>query len=282
VTWLLATVPLQDLTRQLLWYPLVGQRRYHDTPLPAALDATGFHLRGLLELQAHLAAPLIVALAGLAIWRRPGTRPELLPLECFAALCLLQDVSATDVWHLGQALPPVLLLLGVWLFPAQRPFSWTVAALTVPLALPLIALMIHDGAWKGPFPAYNRQVEAAARLVRAATAPDEPIFVGEAHHRFTFTNPLIVYYLADRPAGVRDTLFLPGMTNTARIQRRMVADLARSRTRYLVLDERFADVFQPSNDSRIPGATVLDQYVEANFEVVDDLGDIRVMRRHVS
>src|SRR6266511_18667 len=93
--WLLATVPLQDLTRQLLWYPLVGQKRYHDTPLPAVLDAAGCHPRGLLE-----------------------------------------DLSATDVWHLGQALPPVLLLLGVWLFPAGRPVSKTTAALVVPLALP--------------------------------------------------------------------------------------------------------------------------------------------------
>ncbi len=281
--WLLATVPLQDLTRQLLWYPLVGQKRYHDTPLPAVLDAAGFHPRGLLEVQVHLAALLVVALAGVGIWRRSRMRPGVAPLLlCFAALCLLQDLSATDVWHLGQALPPVLLLLGVWLFPAGRPVSKTTAALVVPLALPLLALMVHDGAWKGPFAAYDRQIEAAARLVRGATAAGEPIFVGEAHHRFTFTDPLIVYYLADRPAGVRDTLFLPGLTNTARVQRRMVADLERSQTRYLVLDERFADVFEPSNDSRIPGATVLDRYVTANFEVLDDLGDVRVLRRHGS
>src|SRR6266511_1718598 len=268
----------------------------------ALLAATGALL--LASGEAHGVLWRAGALAGLAFLFRldvggyvllsllVGTR-KVRPALAFTAVVLpfaawllatvpLQDLSATDVWHLGQALPPVLLLLGVWLFPAGRPVSKTTAALVVPLALPLLALMVHDGAWKGPFAAYDRQIEAAARLVRGATAAGEPIFVGEAHHRFTFTDPLIVYYLADRPAGVRDTLFLPGLTNTARVQRRMVADLERSQTRYLVLDERFADVFEPSNDSRIPGATVLDRYVTANFEVLDDLGDVRVLRRHGS
>jgi hypothetical protein len=280
--WALVAVPLPDLVRQLLWYPLVGQKRYHDTPLPAVLDAGGVNPRALLETYVHLGGPLVVALAGLAVWRRPGLRPGTPPLLCFAALCLLQDLSSTDMWHAGQVVPPVLMLLGILLFPPGRPVSrarGALGALGALVALPLAVLMAYHGAWRGPYPAYNRQVEVAARLVRDATAPGEPIFVGEIHHRYTFTNPLIVYYLADRPAGVRDTMFLQGLTTTVKIQRRMVADLERSRTRYLVLDRRFADKFAAPGALQVRGAGVLDQHIAANFEVEDDLGDLVVLRR---
>jgi hypothetical protein len=279
VAWALVSVPISELVRQLVWYPLVGQKRFHDTPLPV-LDGDAFDLRGLLETVVYIGAPLVVVLAGLAIWRQRRIRSSLLPLVIFAALCLLQNLSATDMWHAGQALPPALMLVAVWLFPKDRPASVTAGALGIVVAVPLVVLMVHYARSTWNLPDYNRQVEEAARLVRHATAPGEPIFVGEVHHRFAFTNPLLAYYLADRPAGVRDTLFLSGLTNTATIQRRMVDDLERSHTRYLILDERYANTFQASNASRIPGATVLDDYISSRYDIATDLGDVLVVRRH--
>ena len=127
---------------------------------------------------------------------------------------------------------------------------------------------------------YNRTLVATSAWVQVATDRDEPIFVGLTSNRFTITNPLIIYYLSDRSPGVRDTMFNPGVTNTDWGQTRMVGDLERTMTPYLVLDRLAADASEPSNDSRIPGSTILDTYMAANYHTVCELGGLVIQMRN--
>ena len=90
-------------------------------------------------------------------------------------------------------------------------------------------------------------------------------------------NPLVVYFLADRRAGVLDTMYNPGITTTADTQALMVEQLASNHVRYLILDREFAGCFEPSNGSGGTGSTILDQAIARNYVVVADYGSVVVM-----
>jgi hypothetical protein len=69
------------------------------------------------------------------------------------------------------------------------------------------------------------------------------------------------------------------VTNTEAVQARMVAELTASRTRVLLLDDKFSESFEWVNESRIPGSTLLDDYITAGFRRVCTFGDYWLMAR---
>ena len=270
---LLLAVPVQALVEQLVWYPLVGQREFRALPVPeltSVLDA-GATLDWML-----FWPPLAILAAGVVrLWQRRGIDPTFVALLILGFLCRLQTLVRADSDHMAEAVVPVVLLLAFLVerprtFPARLALSTGAALLIAIAALPVTTL------GQAPEP-YDAALDAAVNLVRTETGPNEPIFVGEADNRYALLNPLIAYYLADRPPGVRDTMYNPGITNTAAAQTRMVADLAANHVRYLILDVRFADCFEPGNSSRIAGPTVLDDAIRRDYSVVANFGAVEIM-----
>jgi hypothetical protein len=90
-------------------------------------------------------------------------------------------------------------------------------------------------------------------------------------------NLMILYFLADRPAGVRDTMHNPGVTTTAATQLRMVDDLAARHVRYLVLDVRYAGCYETTNESRLVGSSILDAEIARDYRATADFGAVVVM-----
>ena len=137
-------------------------------------------------------------------------------------------------------------------------------------ALPLVSL----GTATGP---YDSALAAAADVVRANTSPNEPIFVGEAHNAHTLVNPLIaIYRLADRPPGFGHHVQPRGHRH------RGDADLDGGRPEGQpgwgpILDVDVADCFEPSNESRIAGPSILDQEINRDYVVVADFGAVVIM-----
>ena len=278
----LATTDPGALFEQLIWYPLIGPRQFRGLPGPEG--AVGQPTAALLSVPLLLLPRIAIALGvvRLALITAQGRRDPrltgLLGLVVFAALCQLQTLARADLEHFSQAATPALLLFAVW-FPDGRPSLARFSALTAITAgcvvVGLIGHRLHPDA-----SGYDRTLVATSAWVRAATDPDDRIFVGLTSHRYTVRNPLIVYYLADRGPGVRDTLFNPGVTNTHWGQTRMVGDLERTAAPYLVLDRPSAGLSEPSNDSRIPGSTLLDEYIGANYHTVCDLGGLIIQARN--
>ena len=126
---------------------------------------------------------------------------------------------------------------------------------------------------------YDASIERAVEIIRENTAPSDPIFVGLMSNRFTWVNPLMTYYLANRAPGVRDTMYNPGVTNRDQTQLEMIGEMERSGVRYLVLDRFFAAVCEPFNASCEPGSSRLDEYIAARFRTAADFGDIVVLVR---
>ena len=278
----LATTAPSSLFEQLIWYPLVGPRQFRGIPGPEVV--VGQPTAALLSVPLLILPRIAIALGvvRLALITAQGRRDPrltgLLGLVVFAALCQLQTLARADLEHFSQAATPALLLFAIW-FSAARPslarFSGLAAITAASVVVGLIGHRLHRDA-----SGYDRTIFATSAWVRAATDPDDRIFVGLTSHRYTVRNPMIVYYLADRAPGVHDTMFNPGVTNTDWGQTRMVADLVRTAAPYLVLDRPSAGLSEPSNDSRIPGSTLLDEYIAAHYHTVCDLGGLIIQARN--
>jgi hypothetical protein len=268
-----ALVPVQMLWQQLIWYPLAGTQIFRAIPGPTPL--------GILSGENPIAwavyyVPVLMILGAMA--RRLLTGTIALPfvgLTALALLCRLQTVGRADGTHAAQAFG-VGLLLAAYVIGEPSTFPRRLAA-AVPAAF-LCAIAILPLAWLATPPSdYDRALTEAVSIVRSRTAPDEPIFVGEVTNARVFINPMIVYFLADRPAGVFDTMYNPGITTTAATQQRMVDDLASRHVRYLVLDRVFAGCYEKWNASAQPGSTVLDEAISRDYGVVADLGAFVIM-----
>ena len=278
----LATTAPSSLFEQLIWYPLVGPRQFRGLPGPEVV--VGQPTAALLSVPL-LILPRIAIVLGvvrLALITGRGRRDQpltgLLGIVVFAALFQLQTLGRADLEHFSQAATPGLLLFALW-YPTARPslvrFSALTAITAASVVVGLIGQRLHPDA-----SGYDRTLVAASDWVRAATNPDDRIFVGLTSHRYTVLNPLIVYYLADRGPGVHDAMFNPGVTNTDWGQTRMVGDLERTAAPYLVLDRPEAGLSEASNDSRIPGSTLLDEYIAAKYHTLCDLGSLVIQARN--
>ena len=278
----LATTAPSALVEQLIWFPLVGTRQFRS--LPGLEVSFGQPTAALLSVPLLLVPRVAIAIGAsrLALITAQGKRdPRLagsLALVVFAASCQLQTLGRADVEHFSQAATPGLLLFALW-FSTARPNLVRFSALTtITAAAVVVGLVGHR--LHPDTSGYDRTLIATSDWVRAATNPEDRIFVGLTSHRYTFRNPLIMYYLADRGPGVRDTLFNPGVTNTVWGQTRMVGDLERTATPYLVLDRPTSGQSEPYNDSRLPGSTMLDEYITAHYHTVCDLGSLVIQARN--
>lgn len=264
-------VPVESLFEQLVWYPLVGTRVYRAVSLETTLDGPVAIVASILV--GWLPRAAILLTGGLVALRR---RRGLGALTIFAILCQLQTLGRADLFHLAQAAGPALLLTAAW-FPARPRHRWAWSVGFAALALGQVVLLLLSLGWLvGPAPAHERELGRAVDRIRSLTAPGESIFVGLTANRYTYLNPLLAYYLADRPPGTTLTMYNPGITNTEPHQREMVRELGANDTRVVLLDRSFAEFCDLSNQSCVPGPQTLDDYLSATFVNREGFGEFVV------
>ena len=110
---------------------------------------------------------------------------------------------------------------------------------------------------------YDERIwEGVAKAVRAHSESGEPIFVALNNNRGHFANAPIFYWYLDRPPASRFIEFDPCLTDTARVQRMIVEDLAKARV-------VVTTTFHPHPPPPLgPPSLVLDNYLHANFKSV--------------
>lgn len=270
---LLAEVPWPGLYEQLVWFPLVGQRLFRAASI-VSLDPTD--LAVLIAVWPVVVVPRLVLLGalGTVLWRRASA--AMVSVLIFAALCQLQTTGRGDAPHFAEASTPTILLLGL-LVSSFRIRAVRLGGVAIAGWLIAIPSVVGIAAYGGAHDSRETAVEAATRFVVAHTRTDDHIFVGLTTNRYTYSNPLLVYFIADRPPGTRYTMFNPGVTNTAETQLQMTKELEDSRTRYLVLDRDFASVNNIGGPPGEEGASVLDTYIASRFAVEADFGNVIVL-----
>jgi hypothetical protein len=124
---------------------------------------------------------------------------------------------------------------------------------------------------------YAEPYEAITAFLRANTAPDERIHAGVDRHDAVVGNDQNFYVLAERLPATRFGELHPGVVDRTAAQREMIADLERHGVRcVLVWHFRFGDPEERIAHRRTAfpdaGATLLDEYVEREFEEVARFG----------
>jgi hypothetical protein len=282
-------------------------------PLPSLLEAKPLGASGI-ALPACavdlLAAGVLLALiaplsGGLALTSARYRRLPIVLLESLSLAVLPQMLGRTDPQHTLYAVTPgIILLCGLSdagiarTASAPRRAAWTHAALyALPLALAAawLALAAREALW--PVRAWPAPVSAAATLPRyfplpsehleerraalafiaAHTSAGDPIFVGLWSHRRAMGNDLDLYFLADRTGATRYMQFDPNVVTRPDVQEEMIAELERTKPRAGILTS--LEIWYEPNQSNRLGSPLLDEYLHANYRLVETVGTYRMILR---
>ncbi len=132
-------------------------------------------------------------------------------------------------------------------------------------------------AWGAVYPDLD-EIHALQHL-RQVTTNADPIFVGVQDHSRIFFNNLRLYWLSDRPIGVREFQLEDKIATEAPVQREIIHDLDRNHVKWCIIDRD-----QPTGDDAFirraySGATVLDAFVRENFTEESRFGKFAILRR---
>jgi hypothetical protein len=282
----LLTTPMSALFEQLVWFPLVGTRRFRALPLPEIISPAA--------LEAFIAVIVVpkvaIVLAGLRLAFGRDRSSDLLVMTIFAIGCQLQTFGRADLYHQAQAAFPAYLVLGMVgarvLQRARTPvqlrndyarlFGFAAVSGACALSLVVGALSL-PASERDSMPPGERELVAGIRTFIANTTRDEGVFVGLTENRITPANDMLAYYLANRRSIVRVAMFNPGVTNTDAVQEEMTTELAAHGASVVLLDELWAHLSEPSNESAILGSTVLDRYIDGEFIEACRFGSVQVL-----
>ncbi|OGC23665.1 hypothetical protein A2291_04100 [candidate division WOR-1 bacterium RIFOXYB2_FULL_42_35] len=105
----------------------------------------------------------------------------------------------------------------------------------------------------------------------------EKIFVGNLRHDRILANDIMFYYLAERESATKYHELHPGSATTLPVQKEIVAALKKESVKYIVL---FIGVEnrEPNMSSISGGVFVLDNFIRANYKLVQQFGPYLVLR----
>jgi len=235
------------------------------------------------------AAALLVACRQL----QPSHRAAVGVTGVLAVAALPQMLGRTDIFHVVYVIPPALILWVALAEMATRCRTRQIAGAT--LAFAVLLLMIfpirksipRPSRWPSPGwcvgpdarfcglglkDGQRQTVEFIQRNTRAG----ETIFSGNDQHQRLVVNDVSLYYLSDRTGATRYLVFDPNIVTRLDVQRQMTAELGK-RVRVAVLMN--GGYFDEPNESRNVGASWLDEYLGANFEIVGTAESYTWLRR---
>jgi hypothetical protein len=252
----------------------LGEVGWSPAPLPAFLR-TQFAAAVVLT----LAGPLL-AVAAFFLPRRAGLthRSHVIWLAALTLAVVPQMLGRTDVYHAVFTLTPALVASWLWIRGgAERRWRASVAWPSAVLGAALLYLpgqpwfADDEPAWENPAelaraartPLNAGRAEALA-FIRKYTRPGEPICVGLKDHRWTHSNDMDLYFLADRVGATRYMQFDPGLTNREEVQREMIGDLELHQPRVVILST-VRQRRNERNESQNAGSQLLDEYLNAHY-----------------
>ena len=112
----------------------------------------------------------------------------------------------------------------------------------------------------------DRNELEAVRYLRVRSRSGDAIFVGAGDHSRVYLNDVRIYWLADRPIGVRMFQLDTGVATEADTQREIVSDLKRNQVKWLVLDLAQWRGDRTFHEKAYRGSGLLDEFIRDRFE----------------
>lgn len=241
-----------------------------------------------------LVAP-VCAVLGIILAKNRSLRARTALGGCaaLAIAALPQALGRTDLHHAIYSLPPALTI-GVALaerIVTRRQTNWRrIAAGNVALLLLLFPLrgllrpISEIKLWLPPMKerlvasnAIAQERQITLNFIAQNTKPGEGIFVGNRQHRLVTFNDVGLYYLADRPGVTRYLQFDPNLVTRLKVQKQIADDLEVKQVKTIVLLQ--GGYWAEPNASRRLGASWLDDYLKAHYDIVGAGGNYLWLRR---
>jgi hypothetical protein len=142
----------------------------------------------------------------------------------------------------------------------------------------MLGAVAPSSAWESIYP--DRDELAALRYMRARSSDSAHLFVGVKDHSRTFWSNLRLYWLADRPIGVRAFQLETRLATERPVQEGMIADLERNRVAWIILDcDHHLDGDAEFRRTNYQGSTLLDEYIASHFREEARFGRYAVATR---
>lgn len=315
--WLISTVPLRDLSYDLLTVPATVFPRVRALPYPPPLHDPRLLFAGHMSAPAYLRLtldgvpfyfPLAVYTVGLIVVIRRLRSPQrvtqtLLPLALLLLVGLIalnQALIRSDLIHLPPTILPALILWSA-LHRALDPGTpglrrtalhvVTIGGLAVLSLQPAHGYLAKARAALSPRPAVGQgprragsvpvdpEQRRAIAFVQASVPPGEPIYVGNARHDQGAVNDVMFYFLAERRSATRYQELHPGVSTTVPVQREIIRDLRRRSVRCIVLVSGLRDANEPNESSRSSGVGLLDGFIRSNYQPAQTFGNYEAWMR---
>lgn len=129
-------------------------------------------------------------------------------------------------------------------------------------------------------PKDGEALKELAAAVDRRTKDGDPILSAPPRYDRVRVGDTLLYTLLDRSNPTRYDVVQPGVVTTAKVQREMRADLARSRARLVIRWEApVARATEDNGSGRSSGVTLLDDYIRAHYARVGRYGDYLLLER---
>jgi hypothetical protein len=269
----LITVPFRVLADQLLAFPAI-QAQYRTLAPPLVWDAPTSSAAVADFVLIYLPIILLIALTIAAIRRRDVDRIDLV-LFLFSWFMIVRAVQRADYDHGAEAAVFVLLLL-------VRRFSWpSIARPATALAatVGIVAVTALSAIGAQPTSTANPDRDATVRFLQNHAAPGDPLFVALPTNRVTLVNDASLYADLRMEPCSRFTMFDPGVTDTDATQTEIVAELAATNCRWVVLAPVTIDVTRELATTLAPRSGTLDAALAAEYRPVAEFGGFTVLER---
>jgi 4-amino-4-deoxy-L-arabinose transferase-like glycosyltransferase len=119
----------------------------------------------------------------------------------------------------------------------------------------------------------------AIEFISTHTTAQQSLFVGLSHHDRIYSNDDLIYFATQRLPATHWSHFDPGLQNRSDIQAEMVHELESNAPPYIVRDAEFDLIREPNDSSKSTGVTILDRYLDAQYQWVCTFGELSIWRR---
>ena len=106
----------------------------------------------------------------------------------------------------------------------------------------------------------------------------EAVFVAARRHDQIFVNDVSLYFLAGRPIPTRYHELHPGVATTAPVQQAIVDELIHDATPWLFV-VHYPDSNEANDSAKSSGITLLDEYIKAYYQPVQQYGIYQLWQR---
>jgi hypothetical protein len=119
--------------------------------------------------------------------------------------------------------------------------------------------------------------EQAVKFINTFSEESEKIFVGNQRHDLIFVNDIGFYFLSNRPSVTKYSELYPGVATTLEVQKEITKEIAAERIKWVVLVDSPLS-YEPNNSSKSSGIKYLDNYIQANYHLVEEFGNYKILK----